>query len=107
MSDRDTGRQEVRGTIKSVRPPPPVTLPEKKRAERAKNEQFPLFILRATATRSHRGIRPMVYILKGKVSWLRLVAIIWTASSHAAPGPAAGLRQSRGPLGKCSSCDVK
>ena len=26
----------------------------------------------------------MVYILKGKVSWLRLVAIIWTASSDAA-----------------------
>jgi hypothetical protein len=26
----------------------------------------------------------MVYILKGKVSWLRLMAIIWTASSDAA-----------------------
>jgi hypothetical protein len=26
----------------------------------------------------------MVYMLKGKVSWLRLVAIIWTASSDAA-----------------------
>jgi hypothetical protein len=26
----------------------------------------------------------MVYILKGKVSWLHLVAIIWTASSDAA-----------------------
>jgi hypothetical protein len=26
----------------------------------------------------------MVYILKGKVSWLRLLAIIWTASSDAA-----------------------
>jgi hypothetical protein len=51
---------------------------------RAKNEQFPLFIPRATARRSHRGIRPMVYILKGKVSWLRLMAIRWTASSDAA-----------------------
>jgi hypothetical protein len=27
---------------------------------------------------------PMIYILKGKVSWLRLMAIIWTASSDAA-----------------------
>jgi hypothetical protein len=26
----------------------------------------------------------MVYVLKGKVSWLRLMAIIWTASSDAA-----------------------
>jgi hypothetical protein len=43
---------------------------EKPRVERAKNEQ--LFIPRATARRGHRGIRPMVYILKGKVSWLRL-----------------------------------
>jgi hypothetical protein len=31
-------------------------------------EQFPLFIPRPTARRGHRGIRPMVYILKGKVS---------------------------------------
>jgi hypothetical protein len=29
-------------------------------------------------------MRPMVYILKGKVSSLHLMAIIWTASSHAA-----------------------
>jgi hypothetical protein len=72
-------------------------LPEEKRAEGAKNEQFPLFIPRATARRSHRGIRPMVYILKGKVSWLHLIMaiilsqIIWTASSDAArpkPQPA-------------------
>jgi hypothetical protein len=41
----------------------------------------------------------MYYMLKGKVSWLRLMAIIWTASSESdAPGPA-GLRQSRSPLG--------
>jgi hypothetical protein len=65
--------------------------PEEKRAERAKNEKFPLFIPRAAARRSHRGIRPMVYILKGKVSsiWLRLMAIIWTASSDAARQPEA------------------
>jgi hypothetical protein len=40
----------------------------------------------------------MVYILKGKVSWLRLVAITWTASSYAARqacGKAAAV-----PLGK-------
>jgi hypothetical protein len=61
-------------------------LPEEKRAERAKNEQFPLFIPRATARRGHCGIRPMVYILKGKVSSLRQMTIIWTrtASSDAA-----------------------
>ncbi len=41
----------------------------------------------------------MVYILKGKVSWLRLVAIIWTASSDAARqacGKAAAARTRRG-----------
>jgi hypothetical protein len=38
----------------------------------------------ATARRGHRGIRPMVYMLKGKVSSLRLIAITWTASSDAA-----------------------
>jgi hypothetical protein len=35
------------------------------------SEPFPLFIPRATARRGHRGIRPMVYMLKGKVSSLR------------------------------------
>ena len=42
------------------------------------------FIPRATARRGHRGIRPMVYILKAQVSSLRLMANIWTASSDAA-----------------------
>jgi hypothetical protein len=36
----------------------------------------------------------MVYILKGKVSWLRLMAIIWTASSDAARRQACGDRDS-------------
>jgi hypothetical protein len=39
------------------------------------SEQLPLLILRALATarRCHRrGIRPMVYILKGKGSWLQV-----------------------------------
>jgi hypothetical protein len=72
------------------------SLPEEKRAERAKKEQFSLFIPWATARRSHRGIRPMVYILKGKVSLLRLMVIIWTASSDAARqacGKAAAARE--------------
>jgi hypothetical protein len=53
-------------------------------AERAKNEQFLLLTPRVTARRSHSWICPMVYILKGKVSWLLLMAIIWTISSDAA-----------------------
>jgi hypothetical protein len=45
------------------------------------SEQFPFVHASAagnavTAGRGHRRIRPMVYILKGKVSWLRLLAII-------------------------------
>jgi hypothetical protein len=32
----------------------------------------------------------MVYMLEGKVSWLRLIAIIWTASSDAAREEACG-----------------
>jgi hypothetical protein len=59
---------------------------------------------RAGTTMTHhhaRVLRPMVYIMKGKVSWLRLVAIqvILTASSDAA-------RQARpAAKPKCSSCD--
>jgi hypothetical protein len=37
----------------------------------------------------------MVYMLKGKVSLLRLMAIIGTASSDAARGPAAKPRPAR------------
>ena len=47
---------------------------------RRETSRLPLFIQRATARRGHRGIRPMVYVLKGKVSWSRQMAIIWTAS---------------------------
>jgi hypothetical protein len=59
-------------------------LPEEKQAGRGKNEQFPLFFQLATARHSHRWMRPTVYMLKGKVSWLLLMAIILTASSNAA-----------------------
>jgi hypothetical protein len=65
-----------------------------KRAERlgakldSENEKFPFSVHPAGNGKAHwqpsspsrsGGIRPMVYILKGKVSWLRLLASIWTA----------------------------
>jgi hypothetical protein len=59
-------------------------LPEEKLAEQAKNEKIPLLIPLATARSSHRWICSMVYMLKEKVSSLRMMAITWTAFSDAA-----------------------
>jgi hypothetical protein len=94
-----------RAGLRSESPGPSFPPSERRRAN-LKNEQVPsgLLIPRATAMRSHREIHPspMAYILKGKVSSLRLMAIIWTASSDAA-WQACGEAAARGGLGSAQA----
>ena len=76
------------------------------RAERAKNEQFPFFIPRATARCGHRGIRTMPGLHPEGGSLLVTPGGDYMDSMILGCGPA-GLRQSRCLLGKCSSCDAQ
>jgi hypothetical protein len=69
------------------------------KAQPLKKRTIPLFIPLATARHCHSGICPMAYMLKGKVSWLRLVAIIWNTSSDAA-------RQACGKAASEAACEA-
>jgi hypothetical protein len=80
---------------------PPHHGPEEQRAEREKNEQIPLFFPRPAELRAVAGFTPCHHI--GRKSSCYTFRVEYKLSPRTRP---AGLQRSRGPLGKCSSCDA-